>query len=92
MPDAAEVDLLVLELGDRDDFRKAVEPFEERVFDRLAEALRSSRNRAGGRSWLRKNTTQLSSQMRRISATVASSRSRARSTPAISAPSEPAIL
>src|SRR5262249_31412867 len=36
--------------------------------------------------------TQLSSQIRRISATVASSRSRARSTPEISAPSAPAIL
>jgi hypothetical protein len=40
VPDAAEVDLLVLELGDGDDFRKAVEPLEERVFDRLTEPLR----------------------------------------------------
>src|SRR5262249_58739282 len=52
----------------------------------------NARNCAGGRSWLRKNTTPLSSQIGRISATVASSRSRARSTPEISAPSAPAIL
>src|SRR5205807_979474 len=46
--DAAEIDLLVLELSDRDDFRKAVEPFEERIFDRLAETARQLEELLGG--------------------------------------------
>ena len=40
MPDAAEVVPLVLELLDLDDFGEAVDAFDERILDRLAEAPR----------------------------------------------------
>src|SRR3954447_9718753 len=47
----------------------------------------NARNSSGPRSWSRKNTTRWSSHARRMAATVSSVRSRARSTPWISAPS-----
>src|SRR5690348_4732668 len=50
-----------------------------------------ARKRAGARSWLRKKMTRWSSSAWRISAIVASDSSAPRSTPAISAPSAPAI-
>src|SRR5262249_10302978 len=39
MPDAAEVYLLVLELLDLDDLRKALDAFDEGIFDHLAKTL-----------------------------------------------------
>src|SRR5271163_2500359 len=38
MPNAAEIDPLMLQLDDRGDLRKAVDALQERVFDRLADA------------------------------------------------------
>src|SRR5580704_11188921 len=38
MPDAAEIDFFVLQLDHRSDLREPVEAFQERVFDRLADA------------------------------------------------------
>ena len=40
MPDAAEIHPLVLQLGDRDDLREAVDPLHERILDRRAETPR----------------------------------------------------
>jgi len=37
VPEAAEIDPLVLELDHRGDYRKALDPRDERVFDDLAE-------------------------------------------------------
>ena len=41
MPEAAEIDPLVLELDDWGDLGKSVDPLDERVFDDLAEASRN---------------------------------------------------
>ena len=51
MPEAAEIDPFVLELGDLDDFWKTVDAAHERVFDRLAEAA-GERQEACGRQAL----------------------------------------
>ena len=42
MPEPAEIDPLVLELDDRGDLGKSVDPFDERVFDDLAEMPRKA--------------------------------------------------
>ena len=42
VPEPAEIDPLVLALDDRGDLGKSVDPFDERVFDRLAKAPRKA--------------------------------------------------
>jgi hypothetical protein len=57
MPDPAEVDSLVLQLGDVDDLWKTLDALDERIFDRLPKRRASARKRSGGRSWSRKKIT-----------------------------------
>ena len=47
VPHAAEVDRLVLELGDVDDLRETLDALDERIFDRRAEAARQRQEALG---------------------------------------------
>ena len=58
MPDAAEIDPLVLELDDRGDLGEPVDPLEEWVFDRFADAAGDAEQAApASATWSRKKIT-----------------------------------
>src|SRR6185503_13333794 len=48
VPDAAEIDLLVLELLHLDDLRESLDPVDERILDRLAPGAREHHELPGG--------------------------------------------
>src|SRR3984885_7983731 len=91
MPDPAEVDSLVLQLGDVDDLWKTLDALDERIFDRRAETARQRQEAFRRRSWSRKKITRGWSRAWRIAPIGAFGSSAARSTPRSSAPTAPAI-